>query len=64
MFTRLFVGCANGVVVKKTKYVRLHEMDLTSGSREFWDVDDDVEDEAHYKSMTFGQKCVYHLKNW
>lgn len=42
----------------------MHEMDLNSGEREFWDVDDDSETEARMKSMTFKEKVMHHLRNW
>lgn len=52
--------------LRKTSYVRMHEMDLTSGAREFHDIDDE-EDEIEareYKTLSFGQKIVYNIKNW
>lgn len=53
-------------LIRNTSYVRLHEMDLTSGAREFHDVDDEEDSakEYEYKQMSFGQKVVYNIKNW
>lgn len=50
--------------VRKTSYVRVDEMDLSSGGREFWDCEDDEEEEAAYKAMSFKQKLIWNLKNW
>ena len=52
-------------MIKGTKYVRLEEMDLTSGSREFEDLDEDeTEEEVRYKELNWKQKILYQLKNW
>jgi amino acid transporter len=51
-------------LVRKTKAVKLHEMDLTSGSREFWDLGDYEEEDAKYENMSFKDKFIYQLKNW
>ena len=53
--------------IRRTSYVRLHEMDLTSGAREFHDIEEDEEDtkeDEEYKSMSIGQKLVYQIKHW
>lgn len=39
-------------------------MDLDSGAREFDDIIVDDEEEAHYASLSFGGKFMYHVKNW
>lgn len=42
-------------------------MDLTTGAREFHDLEDDREDEIAdeaYKSMTLAGKVKYQLANW
>jgi len=52
------------LVVNKTKAVKLHEMDLSSGAREFDDIEDESEEEARYKEMTIKEKVVFQLKNW
>jgi len=41
-------------------------MDLTSGAREFHDIEDEEEKELEQmmKSMTWKEKLVYRLKNW
>ncbi|KAK6908424.1 amino acid transporter [Kwoniella mangroviensis CBS 10435] len=49
----------------RTKAVKMHEMDLTSGSREFFDIDDSETDEdLRYQSLTWKEKIVYQIKNW
>ncbi|WRT67563.1 uncharacterized protein IL334_004535 [Kwoniella shivajii] len=48
----------------RTKAVKMHEMDLTSGAREFYDIDDDVEEEQRYTSMTWKEKALFQIKNW
>lgn len=50
--------------VRKTKFVKPHEMDLHTGAREFQGLDEDDEDEMRYKSMSFKDKVIYQLKNW
>lgn len=40
----------------------MHEMDLTTGAREFEDLDDEEEEE--FKGNTFKEKAIYQLKNW
>lgn len=41
-------------------------MDLSSGAREFHDIDDaeDLAEEEHYKSLSLGQKILFKIKNW
>lgn len=52
-------------MIKRTKAVKLEEMDLTTGSREFDDLEDDeTEEEVRYKELNWKQKVVYQLKNW
>jgi len=43
--------------------VKLDEMDLSTGSREFADLDGEEEDEG-YSDMNWKQKAIYNLKNW
>lgn len=40
------------------------EMDLSSGAREFDDIDDESEEEARYKEMNIKEKVVHSIKNW
>jgi amino acid transporter len=49
--------------LRKTKAVKMSEMDLTTGSREFADLEGEDEDDG-YSEMTFGQKVMYNIKNW
>jgi amino acid transporter len=43
----------------------MHEMDLSTGAREFQDLEEEEEDEDEgYSSMTFKEKAIYQLKNW
>ena len=44
----------------------MDEMDLTSGAREFHDIDEEEEEdeEIAYKAMNWKQKIVYKLSNW
>ena len=49
--------------LRKTKAVKMTEMDLTTGSREFADLEGEDEDDG-YSEMTFGQKVMYNIKNW
>ena len=53
-------------VLRRTSYVRMDEMDLTSGAREFHDIDEEEEEdeELAYKAMNWKQKIVYKLSNW
>ncbi|WWC62328.1 uncharacterized protein I303_104924 [Kwoniella dejecticola CBS 10117] len=48
----------------RTKAVKMHEMDLTSGSREFFDIDDEDHEDLHYQTLTWKEKIVYQIKNW
>jgi amino acid transporter len=50
-------------VIRKTKAVKMDEMDLSTGSREFADLDGEEEDEG-YSDMNWKQKAVYNLRNW
>jgi amino acid transporter len=50
-------------VVRKTKAVKMDEMDLTTGSREFADLEGEDEDNG-YSEMNWKQKAVYNLKHW
>ncbi|WWC68267.1 uncharacterized protein I206_102190 [Kwoniella pini CBS 10737] len=48
-----------------TKIVKLHEMNLVDGAREFDDImDEDDEEDSHYKSLPLKHKIIYHIKNW
>ena len=58
------LGYVGYKLIRRTKYVRLEEMDLTTGAREFSDLDDDEEDNEYYKSLSLKGKIVYQLKNW
>jgi len=53
-------------VLRRTSYVRVAHMDLSSGSREFQDIDDEEEKELEYrlKEMNWKQKVLYRIKNW
>ncbi|TXT15544.1 hypothetical protein VHUM_00047 [Vanrija humicola] len=59
-----FFGYVGFKFIRRTSYVRLHEMDLNSGAREFHDVDDDDEEDERYKQLSFGEKIKHNLKNW
>lgn len=50
-------------VIRKTKAVNIPEMDLTTGAREFADLEGEDEDDG-YSEMHWKQKIVYNLKNW
>nr|ODN85718.1 amino acid transporter [Cryptococcus depauperatus CBS 7841] len=50
--------------VYKSKHVKMHEMDLTTGAREFHDIDEEDEEEMRYKNFTFKEKVIYQIKNW
>lgn len=52
------------VVIRKTKAVKMSEMDLSTGAREFQDLDEETEEEQQYKLMSFKQKVIYQIKNW
>jgi hypothetical protein len=43
--------------------VNMYEMDLSTGSREFADLEGEDEDDG-YAGMNWKQKAVYNLKNW
>ncbi|WVQ82813.1 hypothetical protein IAT38_004945 [Cryptococcus sp. DSM 104549] len=58
------IGYCGYKLIYKTRAVKMHEMDLTTGAREFEDIDEDEEAEGYYKSLSFKQKCIYQLKNW
>lgn len=51
-------------MIRRTKYVRIEEMDLTSGAREFHDIEDEVEKDSGYSEMNWKQKVIYNIKNW
>ncbi|ORY35551.1 putative amino acid transporter [Naematelia encephala] len=52
-------------LIRRTRYVRLNEMDLSSGAREFADLDGEDEMEPiSLKGMPLKDKVVYWLKNW
>ncbi|OXM81589.1 amino acid transporter [Cryptococcus neoformans Bt63] len=51
-------------LIRKTKAVKIREMDLTTGAQEFHDLDEETEEERQYKSMSFKQKVIYQIKNW
>lgn len=51
-------------LIRKTKAVKMHEMDLDSGAREFDDIVVDDEEESRYASLTFWGKIKYQLVNW
>ncbi|TYJ51597.1 hypothetical protein B9479_007822 [Cryptococcus floricola] len=58
------IGYCGYKLIRRSKAVKMHEMDLSTGAREFDDIDEDEEEEMRYKSMTFKQKVIYKLKNW
>jgi yeast amino acid transporter len=62
--TRLIRTYLPLTVIRKTKAVEMHQMDLTTGAREFMDLDEEEEEDETYKTMTWRQKLVYNLKNW
>jgi hypothetical protein len=41
----------------------MYEMDLSSGAREFGDIEMDEEDDR-YKGLTWKEKVVWQFKNW
>ncbi|WWC88924.1 uncharacterized protein L201_003839 [Kwoniella dendrophila CBS 6074] len=51
-------------IVYRTKAIKPAEMDLTSGAREFYDIDDESPEDDHYRSLTWKEKVVYQIKNW
>ncbi|ODO00384.1 hypothetical protein I350_07021 [Cryptococcus amylolentus CBS 6273] len=58
------IGYCGFKLIRRSKVVKVHEMDLSTGAREFHDIYEDEEEEMRYKSMTFKQKVIYKLKNW
>jgi amino acid transporter len=58
-------SCAHDwwAVIRRTKMVKFDEMDLSTGSREFADLEGEEEDEG-YSGMNWKQKAIYNLKNW
>ncbi|ODN86860.1 amino acid transporter [Cryptococcus wingfieldii CBS 7118] len=58
------IGYCGYKLIRRSKAVKMHEMDLSTGAREFDDIDEDEEEEMRYKSMTFKQKVIYKLRNW
>ena len=52
------------IVIRGTSYVRIDQMDLSSGSREFHDIEDETEEEHVWKELNWKQKVVYYFKNW
>lgn len=50
--------------IRGTSYVRIDQMDLSSGSREFHDIEDETEEEHVWKELNWKQKVVYYFKNW
>jgi amino acid transporter len=59
-------GYAGYKIIRKTHAISPSEIDFSTGSREFADVDDDedAEEEYQYTQLTFGQKVLYKIKNW
>jgi amino acid transporter len=51
-------------VIRRTKAVKMHEMDLSSGAREFHDIDATEEEDEKYQAMNWKQKAIWQLKNW
>jgi hypothetical protein len=39
-------------------------MDLSTGSREFADLDGEEDEDEGYSNLNWKQKAVYNLKNW
>ena len=60
------IGYCGYKLIYKTKAVKMHEMDLTTGTREFDDIADSIddEDEEHYRTLTFWGKVKWQLANW
>ncbi|WVQ72226.1 hypothetical protein IAR50_001775 [Cryptococcus sp. DSM 104548] len=59
------IGYCSYKLIRKTKAVKMYEMDLTTGARgEFDDIEEEDEEEMRYKSMSFKEKLIYQLKNW
>ncbi len=42
----------------------MYEMDLTTGAREFEDLEGEEDEDETYKKMTWKEKVVFQLKNW
>jgi amino acid transporter len=51
-------------VIRRTKAVTMHGMDLSSGAREFANIEDEREEEDYYRSMTWKEKALYQIKHW
>lgn len=52
-------------IIYKTKWLSPYEVDLTTGSREFEDLNEFENDEDESQlQRTFGQKVMYQIKNW
>lgn len=52
-------------MIRRTSYVRLHEMDLSTGAREYEDIEEeDVVAEREYQTMSLKEKVIYQVKNW
>lgn len=51
-------------IFKRTKYVRLHDMDLRFNTAEFADIVVDEIEEELLDRMTWYQRIVYRVKNW
>ncbi|WWD18292.1 hypothetical protein CI109_102742 [Kwoniella shandongensis] len=58
------VGYTVYKLLYRTKAVKMHEMDLSTGAREFDDIEDETEEDDKYKSLNWKQKAIYQLKNW
>lgn len=61
------IGYCGYKLIRRTSYVRIDQMDLTSGSREFQDIEEEEEEEdskEYYRSLNWKQKVWYQLKNW
>lgn len=50
-------------MIRKTKAVNIPEMDLSTGAREFADLEGEDDDDG-YSEMSWKQKIVYNFKNW
>lgn len=50
-------------LIRRSKAVNLHEMDLTTGAREFADLEGEDMDDG-YHEMNIKDKFMYNLRNW
>jgi len=58
------IGYCAYKLIRRSKAVTMTGMDLTSGAREFDDIEDEHEEEYRYAGMTWKEKVMYQIKNW